>query len=135
MALWMEETEPTWKKQRRSWRDQTLSLPPPSLLLLFCIVLLLLSLSAHNALRSDDARLSTRFVAHLAMAAAPVLLIFFAVRWMLVNGRSSLRRVPVMMMSPDGAGGSPWGVAAAVVLLLVLVSYQSRFLSQWSGPL
>ncbi|PKA60040.1 hypothetical protein AXF42_Ash009724 [Apostasia shenzhenica] len=35
--------------------------------------------------------------------------------------------------SADTGGGSPWGVAAVVVLLIVLASFQSTFLSMW-GP-
>ncbi|EXC66524.1 hypothetical protein L484_000121 [Morus notabilis] len=47
-----------------------------------------------------------------------------------------LRRVrQEASMQPVAAGSSPWGVAIFVVLLLILLSYQSSFHSKWFGPL
>ncbi|KAK1320673.1 hypothetical protein QJS10_CPA03g02192 [Acorus calamus] len=133
MALWMESQN--WK-HNRSWKTQTLSLPPPTLLLVLSIVLLFLSLSAYSGLRSEARR--TQYGAHLMMAAVPVLLIFI-VRSMVVNHGRFVVRVPPVLPDDQGsihrAGGSPWGVSAAVVVLLVMVSYQSKFLSKWFGPL
>ncbi|KAL0334659.1 UNVERIFIED_CONTAM: hypothetical protein Sradi_4677800 [Sesamum radiatum] len=71
------------------------------------------------------------------LMAAPLVLLF-AVRWL-----STLDSPPCWWFSArspwerrrgstsGGEGGSPWGVAALILLLLVLVQYQSVFLESW----
>lgn len=127
---------PEWKQ---SWTSQTLSTissPPLQLLAIFAIVLFLLSLSQYTTYKSQLN--NTRINFQLFLFLVPVLLIFF-IRSSLVtnaNGRSfnfwvrgpQLRR-DVSDHRPPGA--SPWGVAVLVLLLLVLVSYQSSFHSKW----
>ncbi|XP_010555244.1 PREDICTED: uncharacterized protein LOC104824780 [Tarenaya hassleriana] len=69
---------------------------------------------------------------NLLLLAIPLVLIVL-VRWLSTAenpdfsffGSMSHRRI-------DGDGGSsPWGVAALIVLLLVLLQYQSSFLDKW----
>ncbi|CAN0899384.1 hypothetical protein LINGRAHAP2_LOCUS20241 [Linum grandiflorum] len=55
----------------------------------------------------------------------PVLLIF-VVRWLSWEFR---RRTHYIQSSSEGS--SPWGVAALILLLLVLLHYQSAFLDSW----
>ncbi|XP_058098846.1 uncharacterized protein LOC131243481 [Magnolia sinica] len=64
----------------------------------------------------------------------PVLLIFI-VRSMSVNGRFGFSIPQPEHDSFHRAGSSPWGVAAVLVLVLVMISYQSSLPSQWFRPL
>ncbi|XP_057788503.1 uncharacterized protein LOC131005511 [Salvia miltiorrhiza] len=75
------------------------------------------------------------------LMAAPLLLLF-AVRWMsdreypggLIFGSTPWdRRRREYYLTAANEGSSPWGVLAAIVLLLVLVQYQSTFLESWFG--
>ncbi|KFK41727.1 hypothetical protein AALP_AA2G165000 [Arabis alpina] len=78
---------------------------------------------------------------NIALLLIPLILIVL-VRWLssLENpdaflGMFSNRR-QVYYRSPgagDDGGSSPWGVAALIVLLLVLLQYQSSFLERWFG--
>lgn len=74
-----------------------------------------------------------------ALMAAPLVLLF-AVRWLsAVDGRPEWwffgtspwdrRRRDYYFGAAEGS--SPWGVVALIVLLLVLVQYQSVFLESW----
>ncbi|CAN0899385.1 hypothetical protein LINGRAHAP2_LOCUS20241 [Linum grandiflorum] len=68
----------------------------------------------------------------------PVLLIF-VVRWLScfdssdmfcgLSSREFRRRTHYIQSSSEGS--SPWGVAALILLLLVLLHYQSAFLDSW----
>ncbi|KAJ7967207.1 Oxidoreductase/transition metal ion-binding protein [Quillaja saponaria] len=73
-----------------------------------------------------------------ALLATPVVLILI-VRWL-----SSMESTDWLFgISPwerrrrthnlPSEGSSPWGVAALIVLLLILVQYQSNFLDSWFG--
>lgn len=55
--------------------------------------------------------------------------------YMLVDRRFKFRRFGPEQEGRDMAESSPWGVAALVVVLLLMVSYQSSFHSQWFRPL
>ncbi|GAA0140242.1 hypothetical protein LIER_35208 [Lithospermum erythrorhizon] len=48
-------------------------------------------------------------------------------------GSSPFDRRRRMYYQMPSEGSSPWGVAALIVLLLVLVQYQSSFLENWFG--
>lgn len=76
------------------------------------------------------------------LMAAPLLLLF-AVKW-LSNFDSSgwwfqgawdarRRHNYSYLGSTTETGASPWGVAALIVLLLVMMQYQSSFLETWFG--
>ncbi|CAA2965263.1 uncharacterized protein LOC111410101 [Olea europaea subsp. europaea] len=69
------------------------------------------------------------------LMAAPLVLLF-AVRWLSTvespgwwYGSPWDRRRTMYYMPSEGS--SPWGVAALILLLLVLVQYQSVFLESW----
>ncbi|KAH0449356.1 hypothetical protein IEQ34_023156 [Dendrobium chrysotoxum] len=47
--------------------------------------------------------------------------------------RHHLWRLYDALWPEEGNGSSPWGVAAAVVLLIVLASFHSTFVDMW-GP-
>lgn len=108
--------------------------PYPVLLILGLVGLLLgvsLFLAYESAIEEVQERLSW------GLLAVPVLLIF-AIRWSASFQRPGLpfglslgdrRRRAVVNAWEEG--GSPWGVAAVVVLLLVLVSFQSTFRDMW----
>ncbi|KAK3028641.1 hypothetical protein RJ639_037821 [Escallonia herrerae] len=70
-----------------------------------------------------------------ALLAAP-LLILFAVRWLStvenpdgLFGWNRRRRTNYL----QSEGSSPWGVAALILVLLVMVQYHSTFLDSWYG--
>ncbi|KAF5182602.1 transmembrane protein [Thalictrum thalictroides] len=122
-----------WKQ---GWTVQTLSsisTPPPPLLVVFAIVLLFLSLSKYMDYKSEMQKTEINF--ELLLFLLPVLLILI-VRCMSSNGSVSfwLPR-PNKQDSIAQVGNFPWGVAALVVVLLVMISYQSSFKSQWFRPL
>lgn len=119
----------------QGWRENTISsfsLPPPPLIAVFAIVMLFLSLSWYTDYKAkiEETEFSLRFL----FLFVPVVLIFVA-RNMFVNGRFVVRLPRPEQEAIHRAGSSPWGVAALVVLLLVLVSYQSSFHSKWFRPL
>lgn len=73
------------------------------------------------------------------LMAAPLLLLF-AVKWLSTSDNPAswwfyasspwdTRRTGYYLASNEG--GSPWGVAALILLLLVLMQYQSSFLETW----
>lgn len=117
---------PEWK---HGWTGQTfnnISTPPLPLLAIFAIVILLLSLSNYT---SSKARLyESANKLQLFVFLLPILFIFMI-------ASSSNWRLSFQDGSSHGGGSFPWGVAVLVVVLLVLVSYQSAFQSKWFGAL
>ncbi|EEF33128.1 uncharacterized protein LOC8285145 [Ricinus communis] len=127
---------PEWKQ---GWTGQTLgsiSIPPPPLLVIFGIVILLLWLSQYTDYKAQLHHSAINF--QLFLFLLPVLLILliasYSTNWMPYfrlrqprSGRESVR-------SAEGSS-QPWGIAAFVAVLLVLLSYQSSFHSKWFGPL
>ncbi|XP_039122349.1 uncharacterized protein LOC120258934 [Dioscorea cayenensis subsp. rotundata] len=124
---------PQWKQ---GWRGQVLasiSLPPAPLLAVFAIVVLFLSLSWYTNYKEQVHRseLGLRFFFILFL----FLVVLVLAGYMLVDRRFKFRRFGPEQEGRDMAGSSPWGVAALVVVLLLMVSYQSSFHSQWFRPL
>ncbi|OVA04922.1 hypothetical protein BVC80_8873g26 [Macleaya cordata] len=127
---------PEWK---HGWAAQTMSsisLPPLPLLAVFAIVILFMSLSEYTYHKAQMHRLKIDF--KLLLFLLPVLLIFI-MRSMSSTCRSfNIFHNLVPRPGHDSiyrAGSSPWGVAVWVVLLLVMISYQSSVHSHWFGPL
>lgn len=69
----------------------------------------------------------------LILCAIPIVLLL-VVHWLSSKDR---RRVPFLISLPEErdslhrAGGSPWGVAALLLFLLYMVSYQSKLRENW----
>ncbi|XP_041010256.1 uncharacterized protein LOC121254330 [Juglans microcarpa x Juglans regia] len=123
---------PEWKQ---GWTGQTLasiSTPPLHLLTIFAIVIVLLWFS-----KSAD------YKAELKYTAINMQLFFFLLSILLIfvvasNSTSWRFNFPLLRSEHDSvqrAGSSPLGIAILVVLLLVLLSFQSSFHSKWFGPL
>ncbi|XP_043708037.1 uncharacterized protein LOC122657404 [Telopea speciosissima] len=122
---------PEWKQ---GWTEQNLvniSAPPLPFLAFFGVVILFLSLSQYTDYKSQMNRALISF--QFLLFILPVVLIFL-VRSMAINGR--FFRIPLPQYnSIHRAGSSPWGVAALVVVLLLMISYQSSVHSNWFRPL
>ncbi|KAF3434655.1 hypothetical protein FNV43_RR21740 [Rhamnella rubrinervis] len=120
---------PEWKQ---GWTGQTLtsiSAPPLHLLTIFGIVIVLLWFSQYTGYKAQLQQTTVNF--QLFLMVLPILLIFFMALYSSSGGwfNFQLRRPEAF----HRAGGSPWGVAILLVLLLVLLSYQSSFHSKWFG--
>nr|XP_019709225.1 uncharacterized protein LOC105054414 [Elaeis guineensis] len=127
-----ERRGPQWKQ---GWMERVLcssSLPPPSLVLIFAIVMLFLSISWQIDYRTQVRRAEVGF--RLLLFILPVALIVVA-SFVLLDRRFLFRLPRPEQESAHRAGSSPWGVAVLVVLLLLMISYQSTFHSQWFRPL
>jgi hypothetical protein len=119
----------------------TASLPPARLLAFFAIVVSFLAASSYVDYRAVERRaeIGARvFAAPLAAMAA--FLLFAALgywrrrtRWTLRRHAVNAQRQPAVS-SAEGTA-SPWGVAAMVALLLVMVSFQPAVHSMWFRPL
>lgn len=123
-----ERRGPRWKQ---GWRS-SLALPPAPLVAVFAIVVFLMTISGYvdYKARARQAAGGAR-VALLLLPAALVVV----VRFMLAEGRFALRLPRAERRTFYRAGGSPWGVAAAVAVVLLMVAYQSSFHSHWFSPL
>ncbi|CAH8262957.1 unnamed protein product [Arabidopsis lyrata] len=113
-------------------------LPYPVLLILAVASVFLLS-SWYFSL--EDAAESAGEQINFALLLIPLFLIVL-VRWLssmenpdaILGMFSNRRRTTYVSPRAGGDGGSsPWGVAALIVLLLVLLQYQSSFLEMWFG--
>ena len=124
---------PDWKQ---GWTSQTItsmSAPPFHLLAIFGIVVVLLWLSQYTGYKAQVQQTTVNFQVFLLLL--PLVLILFMASsswWSNFQLRSTH---PGASLPAPPSGSSPWGVAVFVVLLLVLVSYQSSFHSKWFGPL
>ncbi|KAF5803762.1 hypothetical protein HanPI659440_Chr06g0249701 [Helianthus annuus] len=113
-------------RSEQSWVDQTLgsiSTPPIQLLAFFGLVIFLLSISNHSESKAQVERESTGL--NLLLYLLPLVLVL--VTYVTMRNRFSYAvqaaGLPVESGKQDGC--SPWGVALIVVLVLVLVKYQS----------
>ncbi|XP_075478041.1 uncharacterized protein LOC142519039 [Primulina tabacum] len=128
---------PEWKQ---GWTDQTLasiSTPPLPLVAVFTIVIFLLSLSQYSTYKEHFQISVTSF--KLLLFLVPVFLIFFMRSRLLSGGGFDLSNFShhgrqVKRAFARGVAGFPWSIAVLVLLMLllvVLVSYQSTFQSKW----
>jgi hypothetical protein len=126
---------PSWK---RSWTARALSscsLPPPGLLAFFAIVVFFLAVSGYVDYKAVERRaeIGARvFAAPLILMA--VFLLFSALSWRRRYWAARVRRRAVAPAA-SSTSAAPWGVALAVALLLVMVSFQSSVHSMWFRPL
>ncbi|KAK8945326.1 hypothetical protein KSP40_PGU011184 [Platanthera guangdongensis] len=122
-----------WKQGWRVRALDSLSLPPAPLVAVLTIVLLFLSLSSRAGYKARVERVEVGL--QLLLLLVPLLLVF-AVKLLVVDGRVVFPRVRRTEQDERHVGvGSPWGVAAAVVLLLFMVSFHYSVESQWFRPL
>lgn len=124
--LYTRRRGPEWKQ---GWTGQTLgsiSTPPLHLLTIFGIVFVLLWFSHYTGYKTQLRTTAMNF--QLFLFLLPILLV------LLMASNSSGWRFNFPLSRSDH-GGSPLGIASLVVLLLVLLSYQSSFQSKWFGPL
>ncbi|MQM04481.1 hypothetical protein Taro_037282 [Colocasia esculenta] len=134
MSLFLGERRgPKWK---HGWKGEALSsltLPPGPLLAVLAIVVFLMTLSGYVGYRAQVQHTANGL--RLVLFVLPVALVF-VVRSVFVNGGRFVFRLPRAEREAfHRAGSSPWGVAALVGVLLVMVAYQSSFHSQWFRPL
>ncbi|XP_061373309.1 uncharacterized protein LOC133315659 [Gastrolobium bilobum] len=132
-----ERRGPAWKQ---GWTINTLysiSAPPLQLLSIVGIVMFLLFVPSYINFKSTVQTTTVSF--HVFLLVLPVVLIFIAyyisrcgTRLVLPVPPSFFGRVRMRARTSETGGSSPWGVAASVVLLLVLASYISNFRSMWS---
>lgn len=123
---------PQWKQ---GWASQTLtsfSSPPTPLLTIFGIVFLLLWVSQYTGYKAQLHTTALNF--QLFLFLLPLLMILFIASYYSAAGYAfRLSRLDHGSTYQTAAGGMPWGIAGLVVVLLVLVSYQSSFHSKWLG--
>ncbi|KAL5706736.1 hypothetical protein ACHQM5_024864 [Ranunculus cassubicifolius] len=123
---------PEWKQ---NWTSQTLSsisLPPPSLLVIFAIVLLFLGLSKSMEYKREIEKTENEF--HFMLFVLPVILILI-VKSMSFDSRLQFWLPYAEREAVHRAANVPWGIVAILVLLLVMVSYESSVRSHWFRPL
>lgn len=111
----------------------SLSAPPLQLLFIVGIVMFLLFVPSYINFKSTVQTATIGF--HVFLLVLPLLLIFIAYTISKYGPRLVLPAPPSFFGSVPvrtEAGGFPWGVAALVLLLLVLASYLSDFRSMWS---
>lgn len=127
---------PEWKQ---GWTGQTLasvSSPPPALLTIFGIVIILFWLSRYTGLKAQLH--VTAINLQLFLIFLPFVLIFIIAAYS-SSGSYSFRLPRLngsggsMQQGQGGGGGNPWGIAMLLVVVLVLLSYQSSFHSKWFG--
>ncbi|ERM97893.1 hypothetical protein AMTRI_Chr09g20760 [Amborella trichopoda] len=113
-----------------------LTLSPLPYPVLFIVSLALLFLGFSSWLSFEAVYESAVEQASLALALCPILLLL-AVRWLssLENHGQGIffssDRRQTYRSAQQSEGSSPWGVMAFIVLLLVMLSYQSTFLEKW----
>ncbi|CAN6554663.1 unnamed protein product [Malus baccata var. baccata] len=124
---------------KQGWTGQTLtsiSAPPPHLLTIFAIVIALLWLSQYTDYKSQMQHTALNF--QIFLISLPILLVFLVASYSSISSSGWFnfrvrRREHESVHRVGGGSSSPWGVAVLLVLLLVLVSYQSSFHSKWFG--
>lgn len=116
------------------WRDQTLesiAAPPLALIVLFGLVIFLMSMSIYSEYKEtvEKSKASMKLLSIL-LPFLLILLVYILIdsnRWFYPYGVTR----PVAYHLASQEGGSPWGIALLLVLLLVMVHYQKSFQSNW----
>lgn len=115
----------------------TLSPLPYPVLLILAVIFIFLGFQWSSDY--EEAVETVEYSTNWALLVVPVALLII-VRWLSTMEESpsffgyypfDRRRQPAVYRQSDGGGSSPWGVAALIVLLLVLVHFQSSFLDAW----
>ncbi|KAJ1421627.1 hypothetical protein SESBI_13579 [Sesbania bispinosa] len=133
-----ERRGPAWKQ---GWTKNTLSslsAPPLQLVSIVGIVMFLLFVPSYVNFKSTVKTATIGF--HLFLLILPLLLILIAYSISKLSGARLVVPLPLSFFgrrlrprsSEASTSASPWGVAALVVLLLVLASYLSNCRSMWS---
>ena len=143
-SSWLHSGRRGARSWKQSWTARALSscsLPPPGLLAFFAIVVFFLAVSGYVDYKAIERRaeIGARvFAAPLALAAA--FLLFAALSWRRRYWQATIRRRRahqhhLTTPAPPATSGSPWGVALAVAILLLMVSFQPAVHSMWFRPL
>ncbi|GMN35786.1 hypothetical protein TIFTF001_005532 [Ficus carica] len=134
---WLIREDRSGSSWKLGWTERTLAsltAPPLPLVAIVGIVVVLLSVSSYANYRTQMQRTVIGFRVFLFLL--PVVLIFVA--------HSVTKYGTVLLVRPrtksevavsEGGGGSPWGVAVLLVVVLVLISYRSYFQSKWWPPI
>ncbi|CAD6335182.1 unnamed protein product [Miscanthus lutarioriparius] len=149
MSSWLHSSDQrrSWK---RSWAARALSscsLPPPGLLAFFAIVVFFLAVSGYVDYKAIERRaeIGARvFAAPLALAAA--FLLFAALSWRRRYWTTRRMRQRAAHHYPwsssssshdasSSSAAAPWGVAVAVAILLLMMTFQESVHSMWFRPL
>ncbi|KAG9148017.1 hypothetical protein Leryth_003605 [Lithospermum erythrorhizon] len=118
-----------------SWKDQVFesaSAPPAPLIVFFGLVILLMILASYADYKEQMQR--TKLSAKLFVFLLPLLLMLMLYLMMVFRTlftRFSSASSVVRSMSWSNEGGSPLFMLFWVVLLLVMVHYQSSFQASW----
>ncbi|GJM98665.1 hypothetical protein PR202_ga15694 [Eleusine coracana subsp. coracana] len=111
--------------------------PEVPLHLCFFLLVLLVFLGFSWYTSYESAAESFANQVRVLLLASPLALLL-AVRLLSATGGGQRRRVEDLLALPmperdsiHRAGGSPWGVGLLLLLLLVMVSYQSNFRDKW----
>ncbi|PWZ12804.1 hypothetical protein Zm00014a_023887 [Zea mays] len=119
------------------------SAPAPAALevplhLCFFLLVLLLFLAWSWYTSYESAAESFAYQARIVLMASPFALLLAVRLLSSVSGEGAGRSVGDLLAVPmperdsiHRAGGSPWGVGLLLLLLLVMVSYQSNFREKW----
>ncbi|EEF52723.1 uncharacterized protein LOC8274663 [Ricinus communis] len=127
--LWPERRGPAWKQ---GWAEHTIasiSPPPFPLLAIFLIIFLLLFVSSYFNYKYQMQHTFIHF--KLFLLFLPVLLIFIA-KLVSKTERPFFPATKAVYGTVRPNWDLPWGVAVLLVVLLVMVSYQSSLRSVWS---
>ncbi|KAI4386288.1 hypothetical protein MLD38_004233 [Melastoma candidum] len=111
---------------------EDLAFPGVHLLFFVAVLLLVLSSSLYLSYSSLLDDFSSTF--RLLLITCPILLLLLL--HLLSSSDDLLVHLPSLLSLPDKdslhrAGGSPWGVAVVLVLLLFMVSHRSALLERW----
>lgn len=106
------------------------SASPPALQVLLILVIVALFLMFSWYMTYESALEGLMDQLNVVLILCPVLLLLI-VHWLSVVEKPTL---PLPRSEPNAihrAGGSPWGVGLLVLVLMVMISYQSSFHDQW----